>query len=165
MFFRPANAPLGTPWQSRFVYTANSTTLFVTPNWGPDTPSVGDEYMLGPIEFVADFKPANYGTDDYTKRDWRQIIIHEPEAISTTLRTELLRDFQNSDVDEDTVVDVAGETGDGRTYDLGFGQGRQIRPVGRLVHNFMGVRLSNFAPEEPLTIINHVLGVIPRTSK
>lgn len=165
VFWRPANSTLDTPWQSRFIYATTKTRMYVTPNWGNDTPSVGDEYMLGPIEFRAQFKPANYGTDDFTKRDWRQIIVHEREAVATNLRTELLRDFQNSDVDEDTVTDSAGETGEGRNYDLSFGQGRQIRPVGRLIHNFMGVRLSNFAPEEPLTIINHVLGVIPERGK
>jgi hypothetical protein len=165
VFWRPADSPLDTPWKSRFVYASTSTRLFVTPNWGVDIPNVGDEYMIGPIEFRAEFKPANYGTDDFSKRDWRQIIVAEPEAVSTQLRTELLRDFQNSDIDEDTVTDPDGATGEGRVYDLGFGYGRQIRPVGRLVHNFMGVRLSNFAPEEPLTIINHVLGVIPKQSK
>jgi hypothetical protein len=165
VFWRPADSSLDTPWKSRFVYASTSTRLFVTPNWGAEIPDVGDEYMIGPIEFRAEFKPANYGTDDFTKRSWRQIIVHEPEEVSTVLRTELLRDFQNSDIDEDTVTDEDGATGEGRTYDLGFGKGRQIRPVGRLIHNFMGVRLSNFAPEEPLTIINHVLGEIPRLSK
>jgi hypothetical protein len=121
--------------------------------------------MIGPIRFDATFKPSNYGTDDFTKRDWRQCIIHEPEAVSTLLRTELLRDFQNSDIDEDTVTDAAGVAGLGRNFDLGFGQGRQIRPVGRFVHSFMGVRLSNFAPDEPLTILNHLLMLIPQKSK
>lgn len=165
VFWRPADSSLDTPWKSRFIYASTSTRLFVTPNWGVEIPDPTDEYMIGPIEFRAEFKPANYGTDDFTKRDWRQIIVHETEDVSTELRTELLRDFQNSDVDEDTVTDAEGVAGLGRTFDLGFGQGRQIRPVGRLVHNFMGVRLSNFAPEEPLTIINHLLGVIPRQSK
>ena len=165
VFWRGSNAPLGTPWQSRSIYLSTSTRLYVTPNWGVDTPTVGDEYMIGPIQFLAEFKPSNYGTDDFTKRDWRQVIVHEPEAVSTNLRTELLRDFQNSDIDEDTVTDSEGETGAGRNYDLGFGQGRQIRPVGRLVHNFMGVRLSNFAPDEPLTILNHLLMMNPRLSK
>lgn len=165
VFWRAADAELGAPWQSRFIYLSTPTRLYVTPNWAGDTPSVGDDYMIGPIEFRAEFKPSNYGTDDFTKRDWRQVIIHEPEAVSTTLRTELLRDFQNSDVDEDTVTDAAGVAGLGRNFDLGFGQGRQIRQVGRLVHNFMGVRLSNFAPDEPLTIINHLLMLTPRVSK
>ena len=165
VFWRRADAELGTPWQSRFIYVSTMTKLFVTPNWGDDTPGVGDEYMIGPIRFEAEFKPANYGTDDFTKRDWRQVIVHEPEQVATDLRTELLRDFQNSDVDEDTVTDAAGVAGLGRTFDLGFGQGRQIRPVGRLVHNFMGVRLTNFAPEEPLTILNHLLMLVPRQSK
>ena len=165
VFWRPADAALDTPWQSRFIYLSTQDRLYVTPNWGPDTPTVGDDYMVGPIEFRAEFKPANYGTDDFTKRDWRQVVVHEPESVSTNLRTELLRDFQNSDIDEDTVADPAGDTGEGRNYDLGFGQGRQLRPVGRLVHNFMGVRLSNFAPEEPLTIINHLLMMNPRQSK
>lgn len=165
VFWRPADSPLGTPWKSRFIYASTPTRLYVTPNWGVDTPGVGDDYMLGPIEFRATFKPSNYGTDDFTKRDWRQVVVHEPESVSTTLRTELLRDFANSDFDEDTVLDAAGELGEGRTFDLGFGQGRQVRPVGRLVHNHMGVRLSNFAPDEPLTIINHLLMMNPRTSK
>ena len=165
VFWRASGAPLGTPWQSRFIYLSTSTRLYVTPNFGGEGPDVGDEYMLGPIEFVADFKPGNYGTDDYTKRDWRQVLVHEPEAVSTELRTELLRDFQNSDVDEDTVTDSAGVAGEGRTFDLGFGEGRQVRPVGRVVHEFMGVRLSNFGPEEPLTILNHLLMMNPRTSK
>lgn len=165
VFWRSADAELGTPWQSRFIYLSTSTRLYVTPNWGEDLPSVGDDYMLGPIRFLADFKPANYGTDDFSKRDWRQVIVHEPEQVSTELRTELLRDFQNSDVDEDTVTDAAGVAGLGRTFDLGFGPGRQIRPVGRLVHQFMGVRLTNFAPEEPITILNHLLMLSPRTSK
>lgn len=165
VFWRESNASLDTPWQSRFVYLSTATRLYVTPNWGDDTPSVGDEYMIGPIRFDAEFKPANYGTDDFTKRDWRQVIVHEQETVSTELRTELLRDFQNSDVDEDTVTDAAGVAGLGRTFDLGFGQGRQIRPVGRLVHEYMGVRLTNFAPDEPLTIVNHLLMMNPRTSK
>jgi hypothetical protein len=165
VFWRPADSGLDVPWKSRFVYASTATRLFVTPNWGVEIPSVGDEYMIGPIEFRAEFKPANYGTDDFSKREWRQIVVHEQEEVSTVLRTELLRDFQNSDIDEDTVTDPDGATGEGRVYDLGFGKGRQIRPVGRLVHNFMGVRLSNFAPEEPLTIINHVLGLVPRQSK
>ena len=165
VFWRPAAATPDVPWQSRFIYTSTRTRLYVTPSWGPDTPSVGDDYMVGPIRFAAEFKSANYGTDDFTKRDWRQVIVHEQETVSTTLRTELLRDFQNSDVDEDTVVDAAGVAGLGRNFDLGFGQGRQVRPVGRLVHSFMGVRLSNFAPDEPLTILNHLLMLIPRRSK
>lgn len=165
VFWRPAGSSLDTPWQSRTIYLSTSTRLYVTPNWAGDTPSVGDEYMIGPIRFLAEFKPSNYGTDDYSKRDWRQVVVHEPEEVSTELRTELLRDFQNSDIDEDTVTNAAGETGEGRTFDLGFGYGRQIRPVGRTVHEYMGVRLTNFAPEEPLTIVNHLLMMNPRTSR
>jgi len=165
VFWRPADAPLGTPWQSRAIYAASATRLFVTPGWSGLPPSEGDDYMLGPIRFEAVFKPSNYGTDDFSKRDWRQIIVHDKEQVSTNLRTELLRDFANSDVDEDTVTDASGETGMGRNFDLGFGTGRQIRPVGRLVHQYMGVRLSNFGTEEPLTIINHLLAMNPRMSK
>jgi hypothetical protein len=164
LFWRPANSPLGTPWKSRTVYVGTKTRLFVTPNWGNDTPQVGDEYMLGPIRFLADFKPSNYGTDDYPKRDWKQVLIHEPEDISTELRVELLPDFQNSDPLEDTVLNTAGEPGDGRTFDLGYGKGRQIRRVGRDIHQFMAVRMSNFGPEEPLTIINHLLMIAPQRS-
>jgi hypothetical protein len=40
LFWRPANSPLGTPWKSRTVYVGTKTRLFVTPNWGNDTPQV-----------------------------------------------------------------------------------------------------------------------------
>jgi hypothetical protein len=166
IFTRAATSGLDDPWQVRTVYAATKTRLYITPNWGANTPSVGDEYMIGAINFNALFKPKNYGTDDMQKRDWRHCVTHLPEAVATQLRVELLPDFLNSDPEELTIM--AGdppETGGGRIFDLSFSKGRQVAPVGRLIHNYQAVRISNFAPEQPIRLLNHSLMVTPRTSK
>lgn len=166
LFTRAADAALDTPWTVRTVFASTQTRLFITPSWGADTPSPGDDYMLGPIELISLFKPMNYGTDDPLKRDWRQIVTHEIEAVSSSLRIELLPDLINSDPEELTVV--SGEPpapGAGRVFDMSQPRGRQVHPVGRLIHNYMGVRMTNFAPEEPIRVLNHALGMTPKSSK
>lgn len=165
VYIRAADADQDDPWDVRTIYASTSTRLYVTPNWAGDIPPVGYEYMIGAIEFNCVFKPQNYGTDDITKRDWRQVVIHEVENVASDLRVELLPDFQNTDPEELTIVNAAGETGDGRHFFMDYQYGRQVLPVGRNVHSFMAVRMSNFAPEEPIRIINHLLMVTPRTSK
>jgi hypothetical protein len=168
VFFRRFDADKDDPWRHKVVYASTSNRLYVTPNWGVDAPDGGSvfEYMLGPIEFMAEFKPRNYDTDDFQKRDWQQIVTHVPESIASELRVELIPDFQNSDPEEDTVIDpVTDETGKGRVFRMDFPSGRQIAPVGRLIHNFQQVRLRNFAPEEPIRILNHTLRIIPKTSR
>lgn len=166
IFTRAADAALDDPWQVRTVYAATKTRIYVTPNWGANTPSVGSDYMIGAIRFEAVFKPANYGTDDFTKRDWREVVTHLPESVSSKLRVELLPDFLQSDPEELTIL--SGEppvTGAGRIFDLSFKKGRQVAPVGRLIHNYQTIRMKNFAPEEPIRILNHSLMVVPRGSK
>lgn len=159
------------PWTARTVYAATSTRLYVTPEWGPDTPfdSTGEfewEFMLGAIGMDCIFKPQNYGIDDTQKRSWRQIVVHEVEQFASQLRIDLLPDFQMVDPEADTVVDpVTGETGEGRVFRMDYARGRQIKPVGRDIHNHMAVRMRNLAPEEPIRIINHVLCEEPRSSK
>ena len=168
VFFRRVGAALDAPWGQRTVYASTSTRLYVTPNWGVSTPAGGDvfEYMIGPIDFMAEFKPRNYDTDDFQKRDWQQILTHVPEDVSSELRVELIPDFQNSDPEEDTVKDpITEDVGKGRVFRMDFAKGRQIAPVGRLIHNFQQVRLRNFAPEEPVRILNHTLRIIPKTSR
>ena len=168
VFFRPVGSALNTPWRKKVIYASTRTRLYITPNWGVRTPAGGDlvEYMIGPIDFVAEFKPKNYDTDDFQKRDWQQILTHVPERISSELRVELIPDFLNSDPEEDTVVDAITEkTGKGRVFRMDFAVGRQIAPIGRLIHNFQQVRLSNFAPEEPIRILNHTLRITPKTSR
>lgn len=159
------------PWTVRTIYAATERRLYVTPQWGPDAPydatgEVEFEYMIGAIELDLLFKPNNYGTDDLSKRDWRQIIVHEVEAAASRVRIDLLPDFSQIDPDADTVVDpVTEETGEGRVFRMDYSKGRQVQPVGRRVHHFMAVRMRNFAPEEPVRIINHLLAVTPRVSK
>lgn len=165
VFTRAAGAAYDDPWTVRTVFAATPTKLYVTPQFDAEAPAVGDEYMIGAIEFDLLFKPQNYGTDDMMKRDWRQIVIHEVEDFASRVRIDLLPDFQNSDPEADTVTDDAGETGGGRTFLMDFSKGRQVRPVGRLIHAFMAVRIRNFAPEEPVRIINHLLCTTVQDSK
>jgi len=171
VYFRRKDAAFDDPWSVRTVYAASETRLFVTPEWGPDTPFdssgvVEFEYMLGPIGIDWQFKPQNYGTDDTSKRSWRQIVVHEIEQFSSKLRVDLQPDFQLADPEEGTVVDpVTNDVGEGRTFRMDYEKGRQLKPVGRQIHFFMAVRMRNFAPEEPIRLINHILCETPRTSK
>ncbi len=167
IFTRAAGAGLDDPWQVRTVFASTENRIYVTPSWGTETPSVGDDYMIGAIRFSALFKPSNYGTDDYLKRDWRQVVTHRPESVASRLRIELLPDFMNSDPEELTILDDSDppEPGKGRIFDLSFNKGRQVAPVGRLIHNYQAVRMSNFAPEQPIRVINHALMVTPKQSR
>jgi hypothetical protein len=125
--------------------------------------------MIGAINMDITFKPQNYGTDDPQKRDWRQVVVHEVENFASQIRVDLLPDFQLSDPEADSVVTESSdgdlETGGGRTFMMDYPKGRQVRPVGRLIHNYMSVRITNFAPEEPVRIINHLLMVVARESR
>lgn len=171
VYSRRKGAAYDDPWTVRTIYAATEHRLYVTPQWGPDTPfdptgEVEFEYMIGAIELDLLFKPQNYATDDLSKRDWRQILVHEVEAAASRVRIDLLPDFSQIDPDADTVVDSeTGETGEGRVFRMDYAKGRQVQPVGRRVHHFMALRMRNFAPEEPVRIINHLLGVTPRVSK
>lgn len=166
VFFRRKDAALDDPWIQKFIVVATKTKIYVTPPWTTsDLATLQDqdtEYMLGPIEFKCIFKPTNYGTDDFQKRNWDHFVVHEVEEESSSLRVELLPDFQNSDDEELTVVNSDGETGDGRTFDMSFSRGRQKRPTGREIHTYEAVRFTNFAPEEPIRIIQHLLRLEPR---
>ena len=166
LFTRTPDVDDSVPWTVRTVYASTEKRLYVTPNWGTDTPSVGDDYMIGAIQFTCLFKPSNYGTDDFLKRDWRQVVTHLPESVASILKVELLPDFFNSDPEELTIQ--AGdppESAGGRLFDMSFNKGRQVHPVGRLLHNYQAIRMTNFAPEQPIRLLNHSLMVTPRQSK
>lgn len=168
VYTRAAGAAYDDPWTVRTIFAATQTRLYVTPSWDADTPAVGDDYMIGAINFDCIFKPQNYGTDDLTKRNWRQVVVHEVEEFASKIRVDLLPDFQLSDPEADSVANEEGGEivyGPGRTYLMDYSRGRQVRPVGRLIHAFMAVRIRNFAPEQPVRIINHMLGVEARESK
>ena len=171
VYTRRRGADYSEPWTVRNIYAATGTRLYVTPQWGPDTPfdATGQaqfEYMIGAIELDLTFKPQNLGSDDISKRNWREIVVHEVEQFASQLRVDLLPDFSSEDPEADTVVDpVTEETGMGRVFRMDYSKGRQIKPVGRLIHFYMGLRMRNFAPEEPIRVINHLLCTEPRTSK
>jgi hypothetical protein len=165
VFFRAPGADPDDEWDSRLIYAATPTRLFVTPPLDVGTDLTGYDYMIGPIDFRAEFKPTNYGDDDMLKRDWRQIITYEPEDVTSTIRVQLIPDLQNSDDDEGNVVNEAGETGQGRTFDLNYSRGRQLRPVGRNLYNYEQIVITNFAPNQPVRILNHTIASAPHTSK
>ena len=154
--YRPTNADKDDPWRVRTVYASTQTRLYVTPNWANDTPDdTTYEYMLGAINFQAIFKPKDYGTQDIQKRNWSHIIAYVPEAVATQLRVELLTDLEDTDQFEDTIQ--SGEppvVGAGRVFDLSFAKGRQTQPIGIDVHAFMQTKMTNFAPEEPIRLLN-----------
>lgn len=165
VFYRARDAAPDDPWEQRVVFAATPTRLFVTPSFTTDAPPAGWDYMLAPIDFMAKFKPTNFGDDDTLKRSWRQVLVHEPEMVSSIVRVQLIPDFQESDDDEGSIVAPDGTTGSGHTFDLSYPRGRQVRPVPRRLYNFEQVVLSNFAPEQPVRILNHLLMVDPHTSK
>ncbi len=163
IFTRPADAALDDRWTERIVYASTDTRLYVTPSWGTETPEAGYDYMIGAIEFDAIFKPTNFGTDDMQKRDWKHLLTFVPQDVSSLVRVELRRDFADTDVDELTVTDSEGETGDGRVFDTQFAAGRIKRAIGRRIYNYLSVRMRNFAPDEPVQILNHTLLSNPKT--
>lgn len=165
VFFRPGDAELDDEWDSRFIYASTEQRLFVTPPISATTDFVGYEYWIGPIDFRAEFKPSSYGDDDTLKRNWRQILTHVPEDVDSLLRVQILADLQESDEEEGTVTDDVGETGRGREFNLNFDKGRQTHPIGRLLYNYQQIILTNFATNQPITVLNHYLGVDPHTSK
>lgn len=161
--YRKKTADKDDPWRVRTVYAATGTRLYVTPNWAGDIPDSTFEYMLGAINFHAIFKPKDYGSQDQQKRTWQHILGYVPEEVSTQLRIELLTDLEDSDSIEDVIE--GGEppvAGVGRIFDLSFSRGRQVQPTGRVVHNYLAVRMTNFAPEEPVRILNHTLRMTGR---
>lgn len=162
VFYRSKTADPDDPWNSRVIFAATEHRLYVTPSFVNDAPSVDDDYLIGAIEFLAEFKPTNYGDDDTLKRNWRHALVYEPEDKKSVVRIRLIPDFQNID-DAENVDD--GTEGDGFLVDLSFAKGRQTLPVGRKLYNFEQVVISQFAPEAPVRILNHVVMVEPHTSK
>lgn len=165
VYFRPADSLPDEPWETRYVYASTEQRLFVTPPLPTGADLTGYEYWIGAIDFRAEFKPTSYGDDDTLKRNWRQIITHDPEVVTSLVRVEIRPDFQESDDEELTVVNEDGEVGAGRTFNMNFARGRQIRPVGRRIYNFEQVVITNFGTNQPVSILNHYLGVDPHTSK
>lgn len=157
-------APGETLWQSRYIYASTKTRLYVTPSIS----SLGDdltgwEYMIGAIDFEAVFKPFNYGSDDYTKRNWRHILVHEIEQFHSKLDIELRADFADEDQFEGDIQNDDGELG--RQFFMDYKTGKQIGRVEKVVHTYLQIVMNNFAPEEPIRIINHVLATTPRESR
>jgi hypothetical protein len=164
VFFRPAGSASDDDWEERTVFASTSQRLFVTPPLPVGSELAGYEYMLGPIDFLAKWKPTNYGDDDVQKRNWRTVIVHEPEDVSSEVEVEFRPDFQNSDPDDGAVVDEQGVAGKLK-FDMNFSKGRQVAPVGRNLYDFEQIVVSNFGPNRPVRLINLGLGVAPHMSK
>ncbi|HUW15579.1 MAG TPA: hypothetical protein VMW94_00755, partial [Actinomycetes bacterium] len=95
--WRAADAGKDDDWSSMFVFAASESRLYLAVPFSDDTPAVGDDYMIGAIRFDCTFKPANMGTDDFMKRNWRQVLTHVPQDRSGKLRVELRPDFMPTD--------------------------------------------------------------------
>lgn len=161
VFFRQPDSAPDDAWESRVVYAATATRLYVTPSLDGDI--TGYEYMIGPIELDLRFKPNNYGTDDNAKRNWRHAVTFVPQEQASKLRIEVLNDLAATD-------ELATETeeptvGLGRTFDMSQSKGRLVAPLPRKIHNFIAVRMHNFAPDEPLEILNHAIMFEPEQGR
>jgi len=155
-------APGDDVWVNRKIYASTPTRLYVTPSIaGADL--TGYEYMIGAIQFEAVFKPFNYGSDDYTKRNWRFALVHDVEQYNSDVEVELRADFASEDQFAGDVVNEDGTVG--RHFKMDRKTGKQIGQVEKIPHTYMQVLLKNFAPEEPVRIINHVLAMTPRESR
>jgi len=161
VFFRAAGSAPDDAWDSRIVYAATATRLYVTPSL--TTNIAGYDYMIGPIELDLRFKPTNYGTDDNAKRNWRHAVTFVPQAQASALRIEVLNDLASSD---ELATEVEQPTvGEGRLFDMSQTKGRQVGTLPRVIHNFIAVRMHNFAPDEPIEIINHALMFEPQEGR
>lgn len=156
-------APGETVWQSRFVFASTETRLFVTPSIADLGDLTGFEYMIGAIRFEAVFKPSNYGDDDYTKRSWRQIVVHLIEEFASRMEVELRADFGEIDQLAGDILNDSGEAG--RLFQMDYKTGKQVRQVEKIVHTYLQTVFSNFAPEEPIRVLNHLLSTTPRESR
>lgn len=150
-------------WQQATVWASTPTRLYVTPSF-TTLPTIGSEYMLGPIAFECVFKPTEFGVPDGEFRNWRHVVIHDPEDRSAILEIEILQDFSQVDVEADTVTNPDGEISR-RTFDMSYPRGRQSRPIGRSIYSFLGFRMTNFAPEEPIRLLNHIIGIEMKSSR
>ena len=120
--------------------------------------------MLGPIEFSPSFKPTDFGTGDFPKRSWRHVVEYDPGQIASKLQVELLSDFEATDpISGVTVTDEPNRKF--RVFDLSYGKGKQVEAVERDIHNFMQVKMNNFAPDEPIRVLNHYLMQTPKVSR
>ena len=161
VFFRPADSAPDDAWDSRVVYAATAHRLYVTPSLTANI--AGYDYMIGPIELDLRFKPTNYGSDDNAKRNWRHAVTFVPQDQASELRVEILNDLAATDT---LATEVEQPTvGDGRLFDMSQPKGRQVGTVPRVIHNFIAVRMHNFAPDEPIEIINHALMFEPQEGR
>lgn len=153
VFFRPADSAPDDPWDSRIVFAATATRLYVTPAITDDL--TGYEYMLGPIELDLRFKPTNYGTDDHQKRNYKHVVTFVPQEQASNLRVQYLPDLLSEDELGTEVLEPT--IGQGRNFDMSQRKGRLTAPLPRVIHNFVAARLHNFAPDEPIELLNHAI--------
>jgi hypothetical protein len=147
--------PGETEWTQRTVWASTKQRIYFTPPLSAGL-AVGSEYMLGPINWFATIKPTNLGISADVKRTIDLFIEHVVEEFDSQVKIECLPDFANVDEGAGAVLsDDSGVPGD-RILSMSSQKGRQNISLGRIIHSYMGYRLSNFAPEEPIRIINIV---------
>jgi hypothetical protein len=149
IFFRN---PGETEWVTRKIWLSSKQRIFFTPPM--DDLLAGAEYMIAPIDFLAEFKPWNLGSDKEVKRAVDLFVIHEPEDFDSRLRVEFLADFEDEDRAEGAVQSDDSGVAGSRVFTLSHRSGKQKMALGRIVHTFQNLRLTNFAPEEPVRILN-----------
>jgi hypothetical protein len=146
--------PGETDWIVRTIWAATKQKIYFTPPLSP-APEVGTEYMIAPIDFMAEVKPTNLSMDKNTKRPLDFYVIHEPEEFDSELKVEILPDFQNEDERAGAEITLEGQTVPGdRVVLMSNIHGRQRIATGRVIYTYVGYRLSNFAPEEPIRVLN-----------
>jgi hypothetical protein len=159
VYFRDPNGAFtaadGSKWDQRTVWASTKQRVYYTPPSAAPI-AAGTEYMLGPINWYATLKPSNLGKDSTQKRTIDLFLVHVPEEFDSVLKIEFLPDF--SAVDERAGAISSDDTGipGDRTMLMSSPKGRQNVSIGRVKHAYMGYKLSNFAPEQPIRVLNVV---------
>jgi len=150
----------GSTWDQRTVWASTRQKVFYTPPSAAPLPA-GTEYMLGPINWYAMFKPSSLGKDSVTKRTIDLFVVHVPEEFDSSVKIEILSDFSAVDERAGAIMsDDSSAPGDRRML-MSNPKGRQLATIGAVIYAYIGYRLSNFAPEQPIRIIN----IVPTTEE
>ncbi len=145
----------GSTWDQRTVWASTKQRVYFTPPM--TTPvAVGTRYKLGPINWYATIKPTNLGIDSEVKRTIDLYLIHAVEEFASQVKIECFPDFASADERAGAILsDDSGIPGD-RILSMDSAKGRQNISLGRIIYAYMGYKLSNFAAEQPIRILNVV---------
>lgn len=145
----------GSKWIKRVLWAATKQKLYYTPPSATPLPE-GTRYVIGAINWFATFKPTSLQKDSSIKRTVDLFVVHVPEEFDSQVKIECFPDFATEDEREGAILSTDDATPNGRTVLMSNPKGSQIVPLGRIVSRYMGYRLSNFAPEQPIRLLNLV---------